>query len=116
MKPRQASMTDIAADFPAPQPVARRTDLATSHQAEAQLDPKHRQTLVRRVERAVHERPGMTRGELAVYLDLPQDVVWRRVSDALSQGLIIAGKPRRWPGSKRSQRTLWPPGHEQEAA
>lgn len=86
-------------------PIARNTDPNTSHTAAQQVT--NRESLVARITRAVRLKPGLTRGELAEYLNEPQDRVWRRVSDAVTQGYIRYGAPRMYNG--RSQQTIWPP-------
>lgn len=97
-------MANLRQEAPGHRDLARNTDSETSHDAASQL--KGRQTLVNRITAFVEAHPGKVRGEIADGLDEPQDRVWRRVSDAVSQGKVLYGAPRLYDG--RKQQTVWP--------
>jgi len=90
-------------------PAARRTDPATSHEAEAKVNRSGRranQTVV--AAKMVTHHPGRTCGELAQIGPLTERQLSRRLSDAERTSLIVAGDPRRCRASGAPARTWWP--------
>lgn len=93
-------MQPVQLPFP---PAARNIDPATSHQAAERIT--NRTSWVSLVADQVSKNPGLTTGELAYIMGNPPGL-WKRISDAKNQGLIVYGKPREYQG--RSQQTCWP--------
>ena len=92
-------------------PVSRGTDSGTSHDAAAQLTG--RISLVTRIVAFVEVYPGKVRGEIADGLNEPQERVWRRISDAVTQGKVLYGSPRLYDG--RKQQTVWPKDYQSKS-
>jgi len=93
----------IKAESPLP-PVARNTDLLTSHIAAGQIT--NRKGIMGDVLREVLAKPGQTPGELGESTGHGYIKVQRRISDLLNIRQVRYGPPRKW--ESRLQRTVWP--------
>lgn len=98
--------------------LARRGDPVTSRAAASDMDGSARQhSLKERALAALQQRDGMTAGEIADYLGLRHDQVWRRISELKNDGKIVAGGARVWAGTGKAQEVWWlanEPGAVQE--
>lgn len=89
-------------------PLARRGDPQTSYVAAKQAEgSKHHESIRERILRALDDRDGQTAGEIADYLGLRHEQVWRRVSDLKTDGLIAPRGTRHWQGSGKAQDIMW---------
>ena len=86
--------------------LARSTDASTSHAAaEAMAGSETQRGLKALVLKALSERDGMTSGEISDAVGEEHQRIWRRVSDAKNEGLIVAKGERQWHG--RAQQVWW---------
>ena len=86
-------------------PIARTTDPATSHEAEASLTD--RESLMARCLKAVTEHPGLIAEEVAKATGLDHWAVTKRLSDLLAVGKVTQGPPRK--ASIGRQQVSWHP-------
>lgn len=91
-----------------PKKLARTTDAITSHLAARDIVLSGTMTsLKEKVIYALTQNDGQTSGEIADFLGLAHERIWRRVSDLKNEGRIRPDGTRVWQGSGKSQEVWW---------